>query len=171
MQVERLSRPVSADRIHRIATALLRAAPLCAISTVSPGGRAHVNIAYFASSERFEIVWLSAPEARHSRNINALGTTAVAVFDSRQTWGDLDRGVQLFGTARELRGRLAEDARRLYVRRFPDATDLDTDYRYYRLRARRMKLFDERKFGSGTFVTARVGADGRPAWERTERYA
>jgi uncharacterized protein YhbP (UPF0306 family) len=94
-------------------------------------------------------VWLSAPEARHSRNINASGTAAVAVFDSRQASGDLDRGVQLFGTARELRGRLAEDARWLYVGRFPDATDLDTDYRYYRLRTRRMKLFDERNSAAG----------------------
>jgi hypothetical protein len=33
-----------------------------------------------------------------------------------------------------------------------------------------MKFFDERRLGGATFVTVRVGADGRPAWERTERY-
>jgi len=29
----------------------------------------------------------------------------------------------------------------------------------------------EMKLGGATFVTARIGADGRPVWERTERYA
>ena len=131
-----------------------------------------MNTAYFAWSQLFEIVWLSSPAARHSRNLDVLGTAAIAVFDSRQTWGDADRGIQLFGSARQLRGRAAEDARALYARRFRDARDLDDEaYRYYRLRARTMKLFDERKLGAATFVTARIGVDGRPAWERTERYA
>lgn len=171
MSVERLARPVAARRLDVVARALLRAAPLCAISTVSPGGRAHVNTAYFAWSDRFEIVWLSSPSARHSRNIETSGTAAIAVFDSRQTWGDTDRGIQLFGTARELRGRAAEDAQRLYARRFRDARDLDTDaYRYYRLATRRMKLFDERRFGGATFVTARMRRDGALEWVKTERY-
>ena len=172
MTVKRLERPVSPDGLDALARALLRAAPLCAISTVSPGGRAHVNTAYFAWSDRFEIVWLSSPAARHSRNIEVSGTAAIAVFDSRQTWGDLDRGIQLFGAARRLRGRPADEARVLYAMRFREARDLDNEaYRYYTLRTRRMKLFDERKLGGATFVTARIGADGRPVWERTERYA
>jgi hypothetical protein len=84
---------------------------------------------------------------------------------------DQDRGIQLFGRARELRGRAAEDAARLYARRFPDARDLDVDaYRYYRLSTRRMKLFHERRFGGATFVTARVGRDGALVWVTTERY-
>jgi uncharacterized protein YhbP (UPF0306 family) len=171
MTVERRKRPVSAERLDTLARALLRAAPLCAISTVSPGGRAHVNTAYFVWSGRFEIVWLSSPAARHSRNIDASGTAAIAVFDSRQTWGDLDRGIQLFGTARRLRGRPADDARLLYAKRFRGARDLDNEaYCYYRLRTRKMKLFDERKLGGATFVTARIGAAGRPVWELTERY-
>jgi uncharacterized protein YhbP (UPF0306 family) len=171
VSLERIARPVAAVRLDRVARSLLRAAPLCAISTVSPGGRAHVNTAYFAWTDRFDIVWLSSPAARHSRNIDASGMAAIAVFDSRQTWGDADRGIQLFGTARELRGRAAEDADRLYERRFRDARDLDTDaYRYYRLSARRMKLFDERRFGGATFVTARVRRDGALEWVKTERY-
>ena len=172
MTVKRLERPVSPDGLDALARALLRTAPLCPISTVSPGGRAHVNTAYFAWSDRFEIVWLSSPAARHSRNIEVSGTAAIAVFDSRQTWGDLDRGIQLFGAARRLRGRPADEARVLYAKRFREARDLDNEaYRYYTLRTRRMKLFDERKLGGATFVTARIGADGRPVWERTERYA
>lgn len=172
MSVGRLARPIAAKRLDGVARALLRAAPLCAIATVSPGGQAHVNTAYFAWTDRFEIVWLSSPRARHSRNIDASRTAAIAIFDSHQTWGDEDRGIQLFGTARELRGRAAENAGRVYARRFPDARDLDTDaYRYYRLATRRMKLFHERRFGGATFVTVRVRPRGALEWMKTERYA
>ena len=45
-------------------------------------------------------------------------SAAVAVFRSTQTWGGSDRGIQLFGRARELRGRAALDAERLYAKRF-----------------------------------------------------
>jgi hypothetical protein len=33
-----------------------------------------------------------------------------------------------------------------------------------------MKLFDEREFGSGVFVTAKIHGGGRIAWARTEIY-
>jgi uncharacterized protein YhbP (UPF0306 family) len=169
VRIERDARPVSAARISRLARSLLRASTLCAIATVSPGGRAHVNTAYFAFTGALEVVWVSAPRARHSRNVRERSTAAVAVFDSTQRWGRHDRGIQLFGTARELRGRAADDARRLYARRFRDADGLDPAYRYYRLRPARVKLFDEKKLGGATFVSARVSTRG-VRWERTERY-
>jgi len=103
--VERSSKHPSASRLAAIARRLLEASTLCAIATVSPGGRAHVNTAYFAWGPDFDVVWLSAPEARHSRNVRANPSAAVAVFRSTQRWGGSDRGIQLFGRARELRGR------------------------------------------------------------------
>jgi len=169
MPVERVAKRLPSSRIAALARRLLDASTLCAIATVSPGGRAHVNTAYFAYTAGFDIVWLSAPEARHSRNVRAGGSAAVAVFRSTQTWGNPDRGIQVFGTARELAGRAALDAERAYAARFR-AYDCDTTaYRFYRLRPRALKLFDERVLGGGTFLTARLGARG-PVWERTERY-
>jgi len=171
VKVERPARPVSAVRLASVTISLLRASTLCAIATVSTDGRPHVNTAYFAWGDPFDIVWLSSPAARHSRNVRRSGSAAIAVFDSTQRWGDTDRGIQVFGTARELTGHLSDAARRLYVRRFPDAADTDADaYRYYRLRTRRVKLFDERHFGGATFVTARVRRDGTLEWITTERY-
>jgi len=149
---------------------LLDESKLCAIATVSPGTRAHVNTAYFAWGPAFEIVWLSAPEARHSRNIRANPSAALAVYRSTQNWGDSDHGIQLFGTARELRGRDAVVAERLYAARFK-AYEADLDaYRFYRFRPRRIKLFDEHALGGATFVTVAVGAGGRLRWVRTESY-
>ncbi|TMC74720.1 MAG: pyridoxamine 5'-phosphate oxidase family protein [Chloroflexi bacterium] len=169
--IERSSKHPSNTRLAAIARRLLDASRLCAIATVSPGGRAHINTAYFAWGPGFEIVWLSAPDARHSQNVRANGSAAVAVFRSTQTWGGSDRGIQLFGRARELRGRAALDAERLYAKRFRAYEGDLPAFRFYRLLTRRMKLFDERVLGGGTFVTVSVQRGGRLKWDRTESFS
>jgi uncharacterized protein YhbP (UPF0306 family) len=168
--VERSSRRFSARRLSAVAARLLDAAPLCAVATVDVRGAAHVNTAYFAWTPRLDVYWLSAPEATHSRNIAERRTAAVAVYDSHQSWGRPDRGIQLFGSARLLGHAAAAEARQAYAARFAgyDGTEFAA-YRFYRLRPRRVKLFDERELGSGVFVTARVRA-GALEWERTEIY-
>ncbi|HZT54041.1 MAG TPA: pyridoxamine 5'-phosphate oxidase family protein [Gaiellaceae bacterium] len=171
MTIERSQRRVGAARIAVAARRLLDASTLCAIATVTRSGGAHVHSAYFAWDPAFRIVWLSEPRALHSRNLRANPSAAVAVYDSGQTWGEPDRGIQLFGTACEIAGEDAAQAGALYARRFPaySKTDLGA-YRFYRFTPRRLKLFDEPGLGPGTFVTARVGPAGRLAWERTEIY-
>jgi uncharacterized protein YhbP (UPF0306 family) len=170
MPIERSKRRLAAARISRAARTLLDSSTLCAIATVASGGRAHVNTAYFAWSPELDLVWLSEPRATHSRNIRANGNVAVAVYDSNQAWGSPDRGIQLFGTARELQGGAGE-AGSLYAKRFPDFRDADFGaYRFYLFRPRRLKVFDEHELGAGTFVTARIGRERRLAWERTDVY-
>jgi len=166
----RTSRPISAARISTLTRKLLDASTLCAIATVSPGSRAHINTAYFAWSGNFDLLWLSAPHASHSRNLHTRSTVAVAVYDSTQWWGKSDRGIQLFGTAREVTHAAARDAEKTYAKRFPESRDVDlAAYRFYRFRPNRVKLFDEPVLGSGVFVTARVRL-GKLAWDRTETY-
>jgi uncharacterized protein YhbP (UPF0306 family) len=151
---------------------LLDASELCAIATVTPRGKAHVNTAYFAWSPEWRLVWLSDPGATHSRNIRTNGSVAVAVYDSNQSWGAGDRGLQLHGSARERSGSAALAAEELYGRRFPAHPRSNSSaYRFWEFRARRLKLFDEEVFGAGTFVTARADRDGGLCWERTEIYA
>ena len=172
MAIERSNRPVAAARIIRLARALLDASSLCAIATVAPRGRAHVNTAYFAWTRVFEIVWVSEPRATHSRNVRASGSAAIAIYDSTQTWGNPDRGIQLFGRAREVDPQRVADAAEVYANRFEEATRLDLSaYRFYVFTPQRVKLFDERELGGGTFVTARVAHDGAVTWERTEIYS
>src|SRR6266571_9301605 len=105
MPVRRIAKHPATRRLMAMTRRLLDQSTLCAIATVSPGTRAHVNTAYFAWGPSFEIGWLSAPEARHSRNIRANPSAAIVVYRSTQSWGGSDRGIQLFGRARELRGR------------------------------------------------------------------
>jgi uncharacterized protein len=170
MPIERSGQRFSARRLAELARELLDASTLCAIATVSSRGRAHVNTAYFARDDELTLVWLSDPEAQHSGNVRAHGSVAIAVFDSTQSWGGPDRGIQLFGSAREA-GRAAADAESIYARRFPgyDRTEL-AGYRFYRFRPRRLKLFHEEALGSGVFVTAAVAGGGHLEWLRTERY-
>jgi uncharacterized protein YhbP (UPF0306 family) len=171
MPIERSRRPLAVARIRAEARRLLDGSTLCAIATVSPGNRAHVNTAYFAWSREFELVWLSEPAARHSRNLRANSTAAIAVYDSSQSWEKPDRGIQLFGSAREVAAPAARPAERVYARRFPESAQADlSPYRFYRFRPSRMKLFDEAALGAGVFVTATVRSGGRIAWERTEIY-
>lgn len=171
MAIERSKRRIAAKRIAATARELLDASTLCTIATVTPSGSAHVNTAYFAWSPDLDIVWLSEPRSAHSRNLRASGSAAIAVYDSRQTWGEPDRGIQLFGTAHEAEADEADRAQTLYAKRFPRFADTDLSaYRFYRFRPRRLKLFDERTLGRATFVTARVGLGNRLAWERTELY-
>src|SRR6266498_463695 len=119
MAIERSKRPVATTRMTAIARELLDASPVCAIATVTSGGHAHVNTAYFAWSPEYDLVWLSEPRAKHSRNVRASNTVAVAVYDSRQVWGRPDRGIQLFGSAREADGADLESVEELYAKRFP----------------------------------------------------
>ena len=153
-----------------VARSLLEASTLCAIATVS-GSQAHINTAYFAWGDGFRVIWLSEPGAKHSRNVRRNRSVAIAVFDSRQSWGKPDRGIQLFGRARELSGKEAEEAEPIYADRFPDYRREDNSaYAFYGLRPRSFKLFDEHALGRGVFVTARIAADGILVWQRTEVY-
>jgi len=107
----------------------------------------------------------------HSRNVRSNGTVAIAIYDSRQTWGKPDRGVQLFGSAAEAAAADVARAEKLYAKRFPGFVDAEfSAYRFYLFTSRRLKLFDEHAMAAGTFVTARVTREGRLAWERTEIY-
>jgi uncharacterized protein YhbP (UPF0306 family) len=171
MAVELSGRRVAASRMAAVAAELLNASPLCAIATVAAGGRAHVNTAYFAWSPDFAIVWMSEPNARHSRSLRTNKTVAIAVFDSNQTWGEPDRGIQLFGSAAEAARRDVDSAEALYASRFPRLREVSfTAYRFYLFHPRRLKLFDERALGTGVFVSAKVARSGRLTWERTELY-
>ena len=164
MTVERRARRFSSLRLERVALRLMNASPLCSLATVSPGGRAHINHMYFAWSEGFEVFWISDPDSLHSRNLVRNRSAAVTVYSSNQVWGKPDRGIQLFGTAGVTRSRGARDT---YARRFPDFDAEANELPFYRFRARRVKLFDERSLAAGTLVTARVTPRGL-AWVKTE---
>jgi uncharacterized protein YhbP (UPF0306 family) len=148
----------------------MNASPLCSLATVWPGGRPHINHMYFAWRGAFEVVWISDLDSRHSRNLAANPAAAITIYDSHQTWGRPDRGIQLFGTAGVVTGGAAEQAARAYSARFPYEPVGADSYPFYRFRPREVKLFYERILGAGTLVSAKVTRVGL-AWARTEVFA
>jgi uncharacterized protein YhbP (UPF0306 family) len=172
MAIHSMKRRVAATRISTLAESLLASSTLCAIATTTPRGRAHVHTAYFAWSPRFDVYWLSDPSARHSRNIRANPSAAVAVDDSTRSWAGADRGIQLFGAVTELHADESLEAERAYGARFSAYSARGVAaYRFYRFRPRMMRLFAEATLGSGVFVTARVHRTGAAVtWLQTEVY-
>lgn len=140
----------------------MASAPLCALATVTSGGRAHINHMYFAWNDRYDVFWYSDQDSIHSRNLARTSSAAITIYDSHQVNGRPDRGIQLFGTASIAKG---EEASRIYKRRFR-AVD-PSAFTPYRFHPRTVKLFDERSLAPGTLVSARVTRDGL-SWTKTE---
>lgn len=148
----------------------MNAAPLCSLATLSPGGRPHINHMYFAWSGWFDVFWISDPDSIHSRNLARDKAAAITIYDSHQVWGRPDRGLQLFGSAREVKGRAGGEAALAYSSRFRDFDADASDLPFFRFRPRALKLFDERGLDPGTLVTARITRGGL-TWMRTEVWA
>jgi uncharacterized protein YhbP (UPF0306 family) len=130
------------ETLAAIATELLAASELRAIATVSSRSGARITTAYFAWGDDFRCVWLSHPDAHHSRNIQLNPSVAIAVYDSAQTWGTPDRGIQLYGRARKATGAGPQTALEVYADRFEAFLPGELSaYRPYEFRPRRLKLF------------------------------
>lgn len=171
MTIERRAKRWPAAGLEAVARKLMNASPLCALATVAPRNKAHINHMYFAWSSGFDVFWISDPDSVHSRNLEKNSSAAVTIYKSTQTWGRPDRGIQLFGTGSEVKRRQVREAERVYSARFRsyDAAMLES-LRFYRFRPRTAKLFDERALAGGTLVTVRVTRDGLK-WLRTEVFA
>ena len=173
MTLRRVRRRFSAERIERSVSRILRDNVLCSISTVAPENRAHINTAYFAFSPDLVLYFLSDPASRHCRNLQRNPSMAMTVFDSTQTWGGRDRGLQLFGSCRRTVGARTMEAERVYAKRFRayamwmQGTDRVErrqaarlrSYGFFRFAPSKVKVFDEQELGAGVFVVARVRRD------------
>lgn len=164
------ARSIAAPRVLAGIRRILRRNVLCSIATVTPDGRAYANTAYFAFSPDLDLYFLSHPDSRHCRNLETNRSAAITVFPSGQKWGEDDHGLQLLGTASRAPRREAKKAERAYARRFRaypgwvgglEPGDRARDYRFFRFRTSRVKLFDERNFGGAVFVSAFVVRSSR----------
>jgi uncharacterized protein YhbP (UPF0306 family) len=146
------------NRIRRSLLRLLEGTPVCAVSTVGRGGRAHVHICYFAFSANLELFFLSDAGSRHAANLRMNRSAAIAVFSSDQTWGGPDRGAQLFGSCAPVPPSGRNRARRLYQQRFPTfrRDRVARELVLYRFSTRRAQVLDEREFGDAVLVQLRV---------------
>lgn len=160
-----IQKPPPPELVERSVNRVLEETSLCAWSTVTGDGKAHVNIGYFAYSDQLEFFLLSHPNSLHCRNIEANDSMAVAVFASTQHWTDPGRGIQFFGACTRTSGGDAARAERIYGQRFSAflewkaairPIDAGYGYRLYRFVAERLKILDEPEFGDAVFVEADI---------------
>jgi nitroimidazol reductase NimA-like FMN-containing flavoprotein (pyridoxamine 5'-phosphate oxidase superfamily) len=74
-----------------------------ALGTADAAGHPWVTPVWFATEDHRHFHWVSSPEARHSRNLEARPEVAVAIFDSTVIPGSA-QAVYLKGLAEELAG-------------------------------------------------------------------
>ena len=72
------------DKQKRIAQAfqIVRATPIAALSTVSPGSKPHNSPVFMAFDANFNGVWSSKIDSQHSQNIARTGEAFIVVYDS-----------------------------------------------------------------------------------------
>jgi nitroimidazol reductase NimA-like FMN-containing flavoprotein (pyridoxamine 5'-phosphate oxidase superfamily) len=108
---------ISADLVRSIVDANF----YMTLGTADEQGNAWASPVWYATDDYHEFVWLSAPQARHSRNLAVRPELGIVIFDSRQPPGtgqgvylearaeqvadpDLERCLDLFSTVSRRQG-------------------------------------------------------------------
>jgi pyridoxine/pyridoxamine 5'-phosphate oxidase len=68
------------------------------LATADENGSPWASPVWYASADYREFLWVSSPEARHSRNLSVRPEVAIVIFDSRQAPGS-GQGVYISATA------------------------------------------------------------------------
>lgn len=150
-----LKRNFSDKKVRRSVYHILESNTLCSMSTVTRENKSHISIGYFAYTKKGElqIFYLSYPGSLHSKNLLSNSSMGITIYDSKQEWGGHDRGIQLIGTCREVKGSLHSRAEAVYGNRFKKylrwakefAKEKGSEFpmRFYRFIPQRMMIVDE----------------------------
>jgi uncharacterized protein len=83
-----------------------------------PENAPHAASVFYAVDDALRLIFLSKPGSAHGLHIGTAGPVAVTVTEQYDDWEEI-QGVQLWGTAKRLRGAAKAVAMAAYVRRFP----------------------------------------------------
>jgi Pyridoxamine 5'-phosphate oxidase len=86
------------------------------LGTSDAAGRPWVSPVYYAPVGYHEFVWLSSPDAKHSRNIQTRPEVGVVIFDSTVPI-DTGQGVYMSAVAKELDGAEVTDRIEVFSQR------------------------------------------------------
>ena len=85
------------EELEAIARSIVDSNRYMTLATADDHGSPWASPVWYAPVDYREFLWVSSPEARHSRNLAARAELAIVIFDSRQTTG---RGEGLYVSAR-----------------------------------------------------------------------
>jgi nitroimidazol reductase NimA-like FMN-containing flavoprotein (pyridoxamine 5'-phosphate oxidase superfamily) len=93
--------PAEAEDSVALARRLIDANSYLALGTADAGGRPWVSPVWYAAAGYTELLWVSSPDARHSRNLSVRPEVSLAIFDSRVPLGEA-QAVYMAAVAQEL---------------------------------------------------------------------
>jgi nitroimidazol reductase NimA-like FMN-containing flavoprotein (pyridoxamine 5'-phosphate oxidase superfamily) len=99
-----------------VSKAIIEANLYMVLGTADRDGRPWVTPVYYAPASPREFLWVSRPEAIHSRNLRDRRDVSIVIFDSSVPIGT-GRGVYMSGVAEELSGDASEEAIEAFSRR------------------------------------------------------
>jgi len=99
-----------------VARAIVDANLYMVLGTADRAGQPWVTPVYYAPAAYREFFWVSSPEARHSRNLEARREVSIVIFDSSVPIGT-GRGVYMSAVARQLAGDEREEGIEIFSRR------------------------------------------------------
>jgi nitroimidazol reductase NimA-like FMN-containing flavoprotein (pyridoxamine 5'-phosphate oxidase superfamily) len=105
-----------APDLAAIARGIIDANAYMTLATADGDGRPWVSPVWFAHRDHREFLWVSRPEARHSRNLSARSQVALVIFDSTVPPGAAE-AVYAEGIAEALTGPDREQGIEAYSRR------------------------------------------------------
>ena len=91
------------ERLAALARAIVDSNTYMALGTADESGEPWVSPVYYAVDDYTQFHWVSSPEAKHSRNLEARPNVAIAIFDSTVPIGGAE-AVYMAGAAQELTG-------------------------------------------------------------------
>jgi uncharacterized protein YhbP (UPF0306 family) len=101
------------------ARAIIDANLYMVLGTADEAGRPWVSPVYYAPASYREFLWVSEPEATHSRNLATRPEISIVIFDS-QVPINTGQAVYMGATAEQLTGPGSERALEIYSRRAVD---------------------------------------------------
>ncbi|HWL91115.1 MAG TPA: pyridoxamine 5'-phosphate oxidase family protein [Actinomycetota bacterium] len=104
--------------LRAVATSIVDSNRYMTLATADGDGRPWASPVWYAPVEYREFLWVSSPEARHSRNLAARPELAIVIFDSHEPGGgkalymsavaeqlaDVDEAIQIFSRHGEAQG-------------------------------------------------------------------
>jgi nitroimidazol reductase NimA-like FMN-containing flavoprotein (pyridoxamine 5'-phosphate oxidase superfamily) len=105
--------PGACERLHSmlddLARTIIDANRYVTLATAGADGRPWATPVWYAAASPRELLWVSRPAARHSRNVAARPEVAAAIFDSHVAIGE-GQAVYVAGVAEQLAGDAAAAA-------------------------------------------------------------
>jgi nitroimidazol reductase NimA-like FMN-containing flavoprotein (pyridoxamine 5'-phosphate oxidase superfamily) len=104
------------QELGAIAKAIIDSNRYMTLGTADASGVPWVSPVWYAPVEYRHFLWVSSPEARHSRNLAARPQVSIVIFDSQAAVG-AGQGVYISGAAAELGGDELERGIEIFSRR------------------------------------------------------